>query len=331
MLSDESSPRRRRIQPLDALVSPRFAQVATFARLPYDRDLADVDVAFVGVPFDDATTYRAGARVGPSAIREQSRLLRPYNMNIDVYPFDVLNVIDYGDVDVVPGSFVETAKNVEGVMTTLLDHGVAPLVAGGDHSMALPLLRAVHRTHGPVHLVHFDSHFDFWDQHWGQRYTHGTWLRRAYEEQLLGKVLQIGIRGPQFTRDDFQYAVDHGFRVVTLRQLERDPEGTIRQALASMPGDEPTYLSFDIDVVDPAYAMGTGTPEVGGLTSREALRAIQAFVGHRLVGAEVVEVAPPYDGPGAITSLLAANLLYEMLSVMAKNTSQGLPPYARRE
>ena len=319
---------RRRIQPLDALASPRFTQVATFARLPHDRSLADVDAAFLGIPFDDAATYRSGARFGPSAIREQSRLLRPYNMSVDIYPFEVFNVVDYGDVNVVPGSFEATAEVVEQELDTLLAARVLPLVAGGDHSVALPMLRSLTKAHGrPVHLVHFDSHFDFWDSYWGQRYTHGTWLRRAWEEKLLGHVLQVGIRGPQFTKDDFQYAKENKFHVLPMRKLEHNPATLVARALDRIPTAEPLYLSWDIDVVDPAFAMGTGTPEVGGLTSREALHCLDTLVGHNLVGAEVVEVAPPYDGPGAITALLAANLLYEALSVMAKNRERGIPAF----
>lgn len=321
-------PARRRVQPLDALVSPRFTQVSTFARLPHDQDLTDIDAVFLGIPFDDGTTYRTGARLGPGAIREQSRLLRPYNMVLDVSPFEVLNVVDYGDVNVVPGSFSATAEAVEAVLGTLAAARVAPLIAGGDHSLTLPVLRALHKVHGPIHLLHFDSHFDFWDQYWGQKYTHGTWLRRALEEGLLGHVTQLGIRGPQFSRDDLVYAERHHLAVVPIADLARDPHDRVRRALDQVPVTEPVYVSWDIDVVDPAFAMGTGTPEVGGLTSREALDCIRALAGHRLVGADVVEVSPLYDGPGAITALLAANLLYEVLSVLAKNVEADLRPYA---
>jgi agmatinase len=315
---------RRKVRPLDALVSPRFTQIATFARLPHTRDLTDIDVAFVGIPFDDATTYRTGARQGPSAIREQSRLLRPYNMVLDVEPFDVLNVVDWGDVDIVPGSFPDTAAAIEAALAEVLGAHVVPLLAGGDHSLALPALRALHRVHGPVNLVHFDSHFDFWDQYWGQRYTHGTWLRRAWEEGLLARVVQIGIRGPQFAREDLTFAHSNRFVVVPIGELAQQPAARVRAALNDIPWSEPLYVSWDIDVIDPAFAPGTGTPEVGGLTSREALDIVRMLVGRRLVGFDVVEVSPLYDGPGAITALLAANLLYEVLSVLAKNALGGL-------
>ena len=318
---------RRRIRPLDALVSPRFTQIATFARLPHDRNLTDVDAAFLGIPFDDGTTYRTGARVGPGAIREQSRLLRPYNMILDVSPFEVLNVLDYGDVDVVPGSHAKTARAIEDTLATLLEAGVAPLIAGGDHSITLPVLRALRRVHGPVHLLHFDSHFNFWDQYWGERYTHGTWLRRALEEGLLGRVGQLGIRGPQFTPDDLRYADEHHLHVVPIAELAENPKKAVGRVLEAVPAREPLYVSWDIDVVDPAYAMATGTPEVGGLTSREALDVVRTLSGHRLVGVDIVEVSPLYEGPGAVTALLAANLFYEFLSVMAKNAVAGLPAF----
>ncbi|MGC8488593.1 MAG: agmatinase [Clostridia bacterium] len=315
------------MRPLDALVSPRFTQIATFARLPHDRDLTDVDVAFLGIPFDDGTTYRTGARVGPGAIREQSRLLRPYNMILGVSPFEVLNVVDYGDVDVVPGSHQATARAIEETLGRILDARAVPLIAGGDHSITLPALRALRRAHGPVHLLHFDSHFDFWDQYWGERYTHGTWLRRSLEEGLLGRVAQLGIRGPQFSPDDFDYAAAHELMVVPIADLARDPKAAVERVLESVPPTEALYVSWDIDVVDPAYAMATGTPEVGGLTSREALDVVRAFTGHRLVGVDIVEVSPLYEGPAAITSLLAANLFYEFLSVLAKNRGNGLDAF----
>lgn len=310
---------RRRIRPLDALESPRFTHVATFARLPWDRDLTDIDAVFLGVPFDDGTTFRTGARMGPAAIREHSRLLRPYNLFLDVSPFDVLNIVDYGDVDVVPGYFHATCERVEATLRTLTKADVLPFVAGGDHSVTLPVLRRVAEAYGPVNIVHFDSHFGFWDQYWGQKYTHGTWLRRALEEGLLNQVAQVGIRGPQFTPDDLTWAQQQGIHVATIRDYHREgPEMTIQRVMECMDRTTPLYVSWDIDVVDPAYSPGTGTPEVGGMTSWGALECLRALEGFNLVGADVVEVAPPYDGAGGITSLLAANLLYEMLSLVAK-------------
>lgn len=319
---------RRNIQPLDALVSPRFTQISTFSRLPHDRHLEDIDVVFIGMPFDDGTTFRSGARMGPSAVRDNSRLLRPYNMFLDVAPFEIFNVIDYGDVDIVPGSFQDTARAVYQTLEVILSHHCVPLICGGDHSITLPVLRALHSIHGPINLIHFDSHFDFWDVYWGQKYTHGTWLLRALEEHLLGTVAQAGIRGPQFSRNDLQFPEIHKIILHTIKDFHVNGIPSVMKAiLDAIPPHQPLYISWDIDVVDPAYAMGTGTPEVGGLTSWQALECIRSLVGHRLIGMDVVEVSPPYDAPGAITSLLAANLFYEGLAVLAKNHTMGIDAY----
>lgn len=319
---------RRKIYPLDALISPRFTQISTFARLPHDRHLEDIDVVFVGMPFDDGTTFRTGARMGPAAVRENSRLLRPYNMFVDVSPFDVFNVVDYGDVDIIPGSFMDTADAISKTLGEILDQRCIPLICGGDHSITLPVLRELHRIHGPINLIHFDSHFDFWDSYWGQKYTHGTWLARCLEEQLLGKVAQAGIRGPQFSRDDLQFPADHNITLQTIKDFHvKGVARAMQTILDAVPADQPLYVSWDIDVVDPAYAMATGTPEVGGLTSWEAMECLRSLVGRRLVGIDIVEVSPPYDAPGATTSLLAANLFYEGLSVIAKNHLNGVGVY----
>ncbi|MCY0898139.1 MAG: agmatinase [Firmicutes bacterium] len=319
---------RRKLQPLDALVSPRYTQVSTYARLPHDRDLQDVDVVFIGIPFDGGTTFRSGARMGPQAVRENSRLLRPYHMFLDVSPFEVFNVVDYGDVDVIPGSFQETAHAISHTFRPILDHGIIPLICGGDHSVTLPVLKELAYIHGPLNLIHFDSHFDFWDAYWGQKYTHGTWLRRSLEEGLLRHVAQAGIRGPQFSREDLAYAASQHILVRTIKDFHHQGvTEALRPILDMMPDQEPLYVSWDIDVVDPAYAMATGTPEVGGLTSWQALECLRALVGKRLVGLDIVEVAPAYDAAGAPTSLLAANLFYEGLSVMAKNYEQGIRAY----
>ncbi len=319
---------RRDIRPLDPMESPRFTQISTFGRLPHDQDLSDIEVAFLGIPFDDGTTFRTGARMGPAAVRENSRLLRPYNMFVESSPFDQFNVVDYGDVNVIPGSFMHTAEAISETLGAVVDQGVIPLICGGDHSITLPVLRELSRVHGGINLIHFDSHFDFWDSYWGQKYTHGTWLRRSLEENLLGTVAQAGIRGPQFTPDDLQYSAHQNITLQTIKDFHvKGVEGAMDTILQAIPPDGPLYVSWDIDVVDPAYAMATGTPEVGGLTSWQALECIRALVGRRLVGMDIVEVSPPYDGPGAITSLLAANLFFEGLSVMAKNAAQGLAPF----
>jgi agmatinase len=293
------------------MVSPRFSQPATYARLPHLRDLSGVKAVFLGVPFDDATSFRPGARFGPAAIREGSRLLRPYNMFVGVYPFDVLNACDYGDVDVVPGHIEDTMVKVEAEVFDVASKSV-PFVAGGDHSVTLPTLRALKRIHGPVNLVHFDSHFDFWDNYWGKKYTHGTWLRRALEERLVSKVVQVGIRGAVYSHSDIEDSARLGTRFYTAPQAHRDPSGVLSD-INSLGGK--TYVSVDIDCVDPAYAPGTGTPEVGGLTSLELLEFVRAFK-LDLAGFDVVEVSPPYD-QSELTSMLAANLIYEAMSVLA--------------
>jgi agmatinase len=329
-MSDGATPGPKRdVRQRDALRSPRFAQPATYARLPLADDLADVDAAFLGIPFDDATTFRSGARMGPAGVREHSRLLRPYNLFVDVSPFDVLNVVDFGDVDVVPGYIFDTFERIEATLDRLCRERVAPFICGGDHSITLPVLRSLARAHGPVHLIHFDSHLDFWDAYWGKKYTHGTWLRRAVEENLVGSVAQAGIRGSQYAPNDLDFAHEHAIRVETIDAFfERGARAVMADILAGIPADGPLYISWDIDVVDPAFAGATGTPEVGGLGAWDAVQCVRALVGHRLVGMDVVEVAPPYDGPGGQTSLLAANLLYEAISVLARNVRVGLGAFA---
>ena len=294
---------------IDAMKSPRFTQISTFARLPVCEGLNGVKAVFLGIPFDDATTYRPGARFGPTGIRQGSRLLRPYNQFLDVYPFDVLNMCDAGDVNVVPGYIEDTFKAIEAEVGKL--NGVIPFIAGGDHSITLPVLRAMYRKYGKVNLVHLDSHYDFWDSYWGKKYTHGTWLRRAIEEGLLDEVVQMGIRGSLYSRDDVEEAKRLGIKSFTIRDLKY----RLNEVLKELPSGR-TYVSIDIDVVDPAFAPGTGTPEVGGLTSFEILEIVRKF-DFDIVGFDVVEVSPPYD-VSEITSMLAANIIYEGASVLAK-------------
>ena len=297
---------------IDARDSPRFAQISTFGRLPVTHDLGGVSAVFVGVPFDDGTTYRTGARFGPSAIRQGSRLLRAYNPFVDAYPFEKLNACDYGDIDAIPGYIEDTMRIVETGMKNIASKSV-PFTAGGDHSIALPILRAMHSLHGRVNLVHLDSHYDFWDSYWGKKYTHGTWLRRAKEENLLSEVVQIGIRGSLYSKEDIDDARKLGITYGTTIDVEKDL-GSFLRMINSLKGK--TYVSLDIDVTDPAFAPGTGTPEVGGLSSLEIMEIVRA-INVDLAGMEVVEVSPPYD-VSELTSMLAANLLYEGMSVLAK-------------
>ncbi len=298
---------------IDARDSPRFAQISTFARLPLMQDLSGVKAAFVGVPFDDGTTYRTGPRFGPSSIRQGSRLLRKYNPFVDVEPFEKLNACDWGDVNTIPGYIEDTFAVIQRDLKSIASKQVVPFTAGGDHSIALPILRVMHQIHGKVNLVHLDSHYDFWDDYWGKKYTHGTWLRRAREEGLLNEVIQIGIRGSIYGREDIEDSKKLGITYFTTNSTKTETPSILKQ-VNSLKGK--TYVSLDIDVVDPAFAPGTGTPEVGGLTSFEVMDMVRKFE-LDVAGMEVVEVSPPYD-QSELTSMLAANLLYEGMSTVAK-------------
>jgi agmatinase len=300
---------------IDARDSPRFAQISTFGRLPLLQDLSAVKAAFVGVPFDDGTTYRTGARFGPSAIRQGSRLLRAYNPFVDSYPFESLNSCDYGDINAIPGYIEDTMRIVEDGIKRIASNSI-PFTGGGDHSIALPILRAMHQIHGKVNLVHLDSHYDFWDSYWGKKYTHGTWLRRAREENLLKEVIQIGIRGSLYSKDDIADARKLGIEYYTTNATKSEMSKLLSH-VKSLKGK--TYVSLDIDVTDPAFAPGTGTPEVGGLSSYEIMDIVRGL-DLDLAGMEVVEVSPPYD-VSELTSMLAANLIYEGMSVLAKKTT----------
>jgi len=313
MANDTDHPR-----PRDAFRSPRFGQPATFMLLPYRRDVAALDVALIGVPYDGGTSYRPGARHGPRHIREQSSMIRPWNPVLQVSPFEKLRVADYGDVDVVPISIEGTFAAIERETNQLVAAGVIPISVGGDHSITLPILRSLARRHGRVGLIHFDAHPDTWDEYFGSKYFHGTTFRRAVEENLIDgqRVVQIGIRGPLYGADDFDFHREHGLEAIRIETVKERGTAWVVGQLRRLAGG-PVYCSFDIDAVDPAYAPATGTPEVGGLTSFEALSLVRGLRGLDLVGADVVEVSPPFDGPGQITSLLAANLLFELLSVFA--------------
>ncbi len=306
-------------QPRDAFSSPRFAQPSTFMRLPYAVDPSGLDVAILGVPFDGGTSYRPGARLAPREIRAQSSLIRPYNYFQKVAPFERLRVADAGDVDASPVSLEKAYESIERAVEQIVSAGAIPLVAGGDHSISLPVLRAVARAHGPLALVQFDSHVDTWEEDFGSPYFHGSPFRHAVKERLVdpARFIQIGIRGPMYGENDFAFHRDTGITVRDIgRVRDEGVPATIDQIRRVATG--PTYVTFDIDAVDPAFAPGTGTPEVGGLTSDEALRLVRGLAGLDLVGCDVVEVSPPFDGPGQITSLLAANVLFELLCAIAK-------------
>jgi len=298
---------------------PRFAGPATFMRLPGTTDAADLDVAVVGVPFDIGTSNRPGARFGPRHIRAESVLLRPYNMATRAAPFDSLRIDDVGDVATNPYNLTDSVERITAHYRELLSNDVIPVTIGGDHTIVLPILRAVAALHGPVGLVHVDAHTDINDEMFGEKIAHGTPFRRAMEEGLLDgdRVAQIGVRGTGYAADDFDWSRQQGFRVVQVEECWHTSLVPLMSEIVDKvgAGGGPVYLSFDIDGVDPSFAPGTGTPEIAGLTVPQAVEIIRACRGLDLVGADLVEVAPIYDTTGG-TSLLAANLLYEMLCVL---------------
>jgi agmatinase len=315
-----------RYEPADSFETPRFSGVRTFMRLPSNQDLENADAAIVGAPFDTGATFRAGARFGPEGIRSASHLLRRYNPSLDVAIFDLLSVIDYGDVPVVPGYIHESYRRIKEGLKPIHDAGVTPIVLGGDHSIALPELRAAAAVHGPLALVQFDSHPDTWDAYFGQNHTHGTPFRRAVEEGLLepSRSIQVGMRGSIYNKDDWDDAREMGFDLVPTDEVRQLGIPAVIDRIRERVGDAVTYVSFDVDFVDPAFAPGTGTPEIGGFTSREAQEFARGLVGLEIAGCDVVEVYPSYD-PAQITALLAANIAHDFLSLIAlrKKHSEG--------
>ncbi|MHB1594416.1 MAG: agmatinase [Streptosporangiaceae bacterium] len=303
---------------IDATQIPRYGGMPTFARLPRIDEVARADVAIVGVPFDSGVSYRPGARFGPAHIRESSRLLRPYNPALGVSPFATQQVVDAGDLAANPFSIDEAITSIEHGARTLLERVPHLLTLGGDHTIALPLLRAMAGVHGPVAVVHFDAHLDTWDTYFGAEYTHGTPFRRASEEGLLDRsgCLHVGIRGPLYSEADLSEDSGLGFQVVSAPEVDHLGVAGIVQRIAARVGDRPVYVSVDIDVLDPAHAPGTGTPEAGGLSSRELLAVLRSFATLNLIGADIVEVAPSYDH-AQITGIAAAHVGYELVSALA--------------
>lgn len=307
-----------RNQPQSGNAMPRFAGLATMMRLPAASSAAGLDAAFVGVPLDIGTSNRTGARFGPRQIRAESALLRPYNMATGAAPFDTLQVADLGDVPINTYSLERSLTIIKRFYDDVIAADCRPLTLGGDHTIALPILRAVASKHGPVALVHVDAHADVNDEMFGEAVAHGTPFRRAVEEGLLAcdKVWQIGLRGTGYAADDFDWPRQQGFTVVQAHEVWYRSLAPLMSEVRQRIGDRhPVYITFDIDGVDPSYAGGTGTPEIGGLTVPQALEVIRGCRGLNVVGCDLVEVAPPYD-PSGNTALLAANLLYEMLCVL---------------
>jgi agmatinase len=306
------------VGPPDARVMPRYAAPDTFARLPRLDDVGSAAVAVLGVPFDSGVSYRPGARFGPAAVRAGSKLLRPYHPGLDVLPWTVHQVADAGDVGVNPFDLSEAVGQIEEAARATLARADHLLTIGGDHTIALPLLRTMHEKHGPIALVHFDAHLDTWNSYFGAPYTHGTPFRRASEEGLLAlhRSAHVGIRGPLYSRADLFEDKELGFATVSTADVARRGVDHAIDRVRERVGDHPVYISIDIDVLDPAHAPGTGTPEPGGLTSRELQMILQGLQDLNLVGADVVEVSPAYDH-AELTALAAANVAYELLGLFA--------------
>ena len=306
------------IGPVDASVVPRFAGPETFARLPRIDQVEHADVAVVGFPFDSGVSYRPGARFGPQHVRQSSKLLRPYHPPLDVHPFHAQQVADAGDVGINPFSIDDAVATVERAADELREPGSTLLSVGGDHTIALPLLRSVARTHGPVAVLHFDAHLDTWDTYFGAPTTHGTPFRRASEEGLIDRErsMHVGIRGPLYSAKDLSDDGILGFQVVRSDDYQLDGLAGVVERVSTRLADGPVYVSVDIDVLDPAHAPGTGTPEAGGLTSRELLHTLRSLAGANVVGADIIEVAPAYDH-AEITGIAAAHVAYELLAVLA--------------
>ncbi|MCD6020892.1 MAG: agmatinase [Actinomycetia bacterium] len=310
------------IQPVSGTAVPRYAGPSTFVRLPELRDLDRCDVAILGVPFDSGVSFRPGARFGPSAIRQASRMLRPQFHPIhELEPFAILQGADAGDVACNPFDIMESIGQIERGADEVLERAGSIVSVGGDHTVLLPLLRSMSRKHGPVALVHFDAHLDTWDTYFGAPYTHGTLLRRAAEEGLFleDASMHVGIRGPLYSAQDIADDAAFGFRTIRTEDVHREGVEGVVQRIRERVVDHPLYVSIDIDSLDPSHAPGTGTPEIGGLTSRELLMILRALAGLRLVSADVVEVSPPYDH-AELTSLAAATVVYELVCLLAGTT-----------
>ena len=310
-------------QPISGNDLARFSGPNTFMRLPQAESLAGLDVAVLGIPMDIGTSWRSGTRFGPKQIRAESAMIRPYNMASFAAPFDSLQIADIGDLAINTFSLADSLKIIRESYDAILAQGVTPVAMGGDHSITLPILRAIAAKHGPVALVHVDAHADVNDEMFGERETHGTVFRRAYEEGLIvpDKTFQIGIRGSGYAASDFTEAKGWGFRQFPAWELWQQNLTVTGAQIRKEIGEHPTYITYDIDSLDPSFAPGTGTPEIAGLTTPQALQLIQALGGLNVVGCDLVEVSPPYD-PAGTTALTAANLLFELLCILPGVTSR---------
>ena len=310
-------------KPMDPIKSPRFSGIKTFMRLPHLKTTEGVDFVIIGVPSDAGASFRTGQREGPAAIRKVSALLRGHNPILNISPFDYVSGIDYGDLPVVPGYIEDTYKRIEEELSSIVETDVIPILLGGDHAVTLPELRAIKKKHGPVALVHFDAHSDTIDDYFGKPYNHGTPFKRAVEENLLlvDNSIQVGLRGSIYSEDHLKIPKDLGFEVITADEIRKIGLVELVKRIKNRIGDTKVFFTFDIDFVDPAYAPGTGTPEVGGFTSGEALNLIRELKDLNYVGFDIVEVLPSFD-PAEITALLASNIVYEFISIIAYKKSK---------
>ena len=315
-------------EPWDALQAPRFTGPRTYARLPHVKELEGVDAAVFGMPWDGGASFRSGTRFGPEAIRSASGMIRTYNAVQRVQVFGELSSIDYGDSPTAPGYIEDTLHRIEDFVRPLAESRAVPIGMGGDHSVTLAELRALVAVHGPLGLVHMDSHTDLWDTYNGHPYAHGTMFRRALEEGIVdaSRMLQAGIRGPLYGEDDEGIPAALGVETISWIDLEAMTASEFYERVRTRLGEGPAFLSLDVDFVDAAFCPGTGTPEVGGPTSFQALSYLRALVGLPFVGFDVVEVSPPYDGPGQVTALFAANVIFEMLSLVVLSRTADTRP-----
>lgn len=316
----------RKFRPVSGNILPRFAGIPTFMRLPHvpTAEGDEVDIGLIGVPWDGGTTNRPGARHGPRQMRDQSTLTRNVHHVTGVRPYELANCADLGDTPVNPVDLMDTLDRVETFYRAVHEKGILPLTAGGDHLITLPIMRAIADTNRPLGMVHFDAHTDTWDRYFGDyQYTHGTPFRRAIEEGLLDpkRTIQIGIRGGLYTPDDKDWGLEQGIRVVEIEEYFDLGPDKVAALAREVVGEGPVYVSFDVDGMDPVYAPGTGTPEIGGYSTHEAQRMVRALRGLEIVGADVVEVSPPFDPSGA-TALAGVTIMWELLCLMAELVDQ---------
>ena len=311
----------KRFQPRDASVSPRFSDVATFMRCPRFEISEDIDIGLIGVPFDLGANYRTGARHGPAGVREASRLIRRIHPTSGIAPFDICNVADLGDAPVNPLDSEASIQSIEVHFAALHAAGIAPIAVGGDHTIPTPILRAIARER-PVGVLHVDAHADTLDEMFGTKVNHATFMRRATEEGLIDprRVVQLGLRGSRFGADDIQFGVDAGYTVITLDDYEEMGRAKAIEIIGATLGDGPSYISLDVDGLDPAHAIGTGVPEIGGILPRDMQVILRSLRGRELIGADISEVAPALD-PSGLTCVTAANLMFEMLCVIADSVA----------